>query len=77
MIPESPEHCNHLLDFISDRCAGYFLRYAAYFYRFYILYATYHPLLCLCKAEKRMKVSSTPTLIGRGNEGSTYIKADP
>jgi hypothetical protein len=32
---------------------------------------------CLCEAEKRMKVSSTPTLIGRGNEGSTYIKADP
>jgi hypothetical protein len=23
-----------------------------------------------------MKVSSTPTLIGRGNEGKTYIKAD-
>ena len=31
---------------------------------------------CLCKAEKRMKVSSTPTLIGRGNEGKTHVKAD-
>jgi hypothetical protein len=31
---------------------------------------------CLCEAEKRMKVSSTPTLIGRGNEGKTHVKAD-
>ena len=31
-------------------CAGYFLRYVAYFYRFYVLYAMYHPLLCLCEA---------------------------
>ena len=33
-------------------CAGYFLRYAAYFYRFSILYATYHPLLCLAEASR-------------------------
>jgi len=32
---------------------------------------------CLIEAEKRMKVSSTPTLIGRGNEGKAYIKANP
>jgi len=31
-------------------CAGYFLRYVAYFYRFYVLYAMYHPLLCLAEA---------------------------
>ncbi len=35
---------------------------------------------CLCQAEKRMKVSSTPTLMGRGNEGKTqgktHVKAD-
>ena len=32
------------------------------------------------QAEKRMKVSSTPTLMGRGNEGKTqgktHVKAD-
>jgi hypothetical protein len=33
-------------------CAGYFLRDVAYFYRFYILYATYHPLLCLAEASR-------------------------
>jgi hypothetical protein len=27
-----------------------FLRYAAYFYRFYVLYAVYHHLLCLAEA---------------------------
>jgi hypothetical protein len=32
------------------RCAGYFLRYIAYFYRFYVLYAMYHPLLCCAEA---------------------------
>ncbi len=31
-------------------CGGYFLRYDAYFYRFYVLYAMYHPLLCLAEA---------------------------
>jgi hypothetical protein len=35
---------------MTQPCGGYFLRYAAYFYRFYILYATYHPLLCLAEA---------------------------
>ena len=33
-------------------CAGYFLRYVAYFYRFYVLYAMYHPLLCLAEASR-------------------------
>jgi hypothetical protein len=37
---------------MTEGCAGYFLRYAAYFYRFYILYATYHPLLCLAEASR-------------------------
>ena len=27
-----------------------FLRYVAYFYRFYVLYAMYHPLLCEAEA---------------------------
>jgi hypothetical protein len=31
---------------------------------------------CLCEAEKSMKVSSTPTLIERGNERRTHVKAD-
>ena len=31
---------------------------------------------CLCEAEKSMKVSSTPTLSARGNEGKTHGKAD-
>ena len=35
---------------VSDTCAGYLLRYVAYFYRFYVLYAMYHPLLCLAEA---------------------------
>jgi hypothetical protein len=40
------------LSSISHRstCIGYFLRYVAYFYRFYVLYAMYHPLLCLAEA---------------------------
>ena len=29
---------------------SYFLRYVAYFYRFYVLYAMYHSLLCLAEA---------------------------
>ena len=33
-----------------EPCTGYFLRYVAYFYRFYVLYAMYHPLLCLAEA---------------------------
>jgi hypothetical protein len=33
-------------------CTGYFLRYVAYFYRFYVLYAMYHPLLCLAEASR-------------------------
>jgi hypothetical protein len=31
-------------------CIGYFLRYVAYFYRFYVLYAMYPPPLCLAGA---------------------------
>jgi hypothetical protein len=29
-----------------------FLRYGAYFYRFYVLYATYRSLLCLTEASR-------------------------
>ncbi len=32
--------------------AGYFLRDVAYFYRFYIFYVKYHPLLCLAEASR-------------------------
>src|SRR5207248_11462585 len=35
-----------------SRCAGYFLRYVAYFYRFYVFYTKYHPLLCLAEASR-------------------------
>ena len=35
---------------ILPTCTDYFLRYVAYFYRFYVLYAKYHPLLCLAEA---------------------------
>jgi hypothetical protein len=37
---------------ISESCTGYFFRYVAYFYRFYVLYAMYHPLLCLAEASR-------------------------
>ncbi len=30
----------------------YFLRYVAYFYRLYVFYAMYHPLLCLAEASR-------------------------
>jgi hypothetical protein len=32
-------------------CAGSFLRDVAYYYRFCVFYAKYHPLLCLAEAE--------------------------
>src|SRR6266699_766381 len=35
-----------------EPCAGYFLRYVAYFYRFYVFYTKYHPLLCLAEASR-------------------------
>ena len=37
---------------IDTPCPGYFLRYVAYFYRFYVLYAMYHVLLCLAEASR-------------------------
>ena len=40
----------HQMGQATRTCGGYFLRYVAYFYRFYVLYAMYHPLLCLAEA---------------------------
>src|SRR5207237_968604 len=33
-------------------CTGYFLRDVAYFFRFYVFYTKYHPLLCLAEASR-------------------------
>src|SRR5437660_11334607 len=35
-----------------ETSAGYLLRYVAYFYRFYVFYTKYHPLLCLAEASR-------------------------
>jgi hypothetical protein len=55
--PETPfEELHHstvsqaIHAFTIHTCIGYFLRYVVYFYRFYVLFAMYHPLLCLAKA---------------------------